>query len=599
MKKSLRPYQEGASNAAMIFIAEHSGNSGIVVLPTGTGKSLLMADLISKIVGGGGRVLMCTHVEELIAQNFRECISYDRAVEAGINAASIGKADFTSMAVFCSIQTVHKKSQRFRHVDVLLVDECHLVSPNGSTMYQGFIRGLRMYNPKMVVIGLTATPFRLDSGMLHEGDSSLFDTIIYDYNIKEAFDEGYLTRPTTKSTKTHYDLDGVATRGGEYVAGDLERAVNIDEKTIAAINEVMEKGANRKSWLLFCSGVAHAEAVAREVRSRGIECAVVTGETPRPLRRKIIEDFKGGRLRCIANANVLTTGFDAPNLDLIAMMRPTKSASLYIQIIGRGTRNMYEPGHDLSTREGRLEAIRVGQKPNCLVLDFANNINRFGPIDMIEIKQPKKGDGGPAPVKECPDCGTMCHASVRLCGDCGFEFPEPEVKVENRAATGRIVSDEEDDELPKEDWRSVIQWYFQAHEGPKGLIMKVSYQLTGMQYPVYDWVSIQGSGYAREKAVQWWIKRGGQPPAPRSVAEAIGRSSELIRPAELKVIADGKYFKIDGYREPIQRNALADNAVAPAPQGSMPPVPAPASRSMGLEAALKRRTLGGSSVVLQ
>ena len=198
--------------------------------------------------------------------------------------------------------------------------------------------------------------------MLHQGDERLFTDIAYEVSIRDLIDQGYLCPLISKATEVELDVGGVGSRGGEFIAGQLQAAVDRGSITKAAIDEVMAYGEGRRSWLVFCSGVAHATHVAEEIRERGVSCATIFGDTPTAERDRIIDAFKRGEIRALASMGVLTTGFNAPAVDLIAMLRPTKSAGLYVQMAGRGTQ--LAPGKD-----------------NCLVLDFAGNVARHGPVD--------------------------------------------------------------------------------------------------------------------------------------------------------------------------------------------------------------------------
>ena len=187
--------------------------------------------------------------------------------------------------------------------------------------------------------------------MLHEGDNALFTDIAYEVTVRDLIDQGYLSPLISKEPKTRLDVSGVATRGGEFVAQDLAAAVDQEAITRAAVAEVIEYGKDRKSWLVFCAGVEHARHVAEEFRRRGISCDTIFGNTPKQERNRIVAAFKRGEIRALVSMGVLTTGFNAPAVDLIALLRPTKSVGLYVQMVGRGTR------------------LAAG-KENCLVLRF-------------------------------------------------------------------------------------------------------------------------------------------------------------------------------------------------------------------------------------
>src|SRR5262249_45525244 len=191
----------------------------------------------------------------------------------------------------------------------------------------------------------------------------------------------------------------------EFIAGQLQAAVDRESITDTAVDEILAYGEGRRSWLVFCSGVEHATHVAAALRGRGVSCATIFGDTPPAERDRTIAAFKRGEIRALASMGVLTTGFNAPSVDLIAMLRPTKSVGLYVQMVGRGTR--LAPG-----------------KQNCLVLDFAGNVARHGPVDAVKPARSAEGDG-PPPSKVCPDCDSIVAAAARQCPDCGHQFPPP------------------------------------------------------------------------------------------------------------------------------------------------------------------------------
>ena len=251
-----------------------------------------------------------------------------------------------------------------------------------------------------------------------KGPEALFTDLAYEVSVRELIDQGYLCPLVSKQTEIQLDVTGVGTRGGEFIASQLEAAVDQDPITRAAVDEIVAYGRDRKAWLLFCAGVDHARHVCDAVRARGISCATIFGETARHERDEIIGAFKRGEIRALASMGVLTTGFNAPHVDLIAMLRPTRSAGLYVQIAGRGTR--LAPG-----------------KENCLVLDFAGNVARHGPIDLVRPRN-LRGDGeGEAPVKTCPECRSILPAAATECPDCGYAFPLREIKIEPHGVDAR------------------------------------------------------------------------------------------------------------------------------------------------------------------
>ncbi len=526
MSITLRPYQRATIDALYGYFAEQTGNP-LVVLPTGTGKSLCIAGFIREAIEGyrDTRVLVLTHVRELIQQNFLALMRAWPEAPAGIYSAGLSRRDIRAQILFAGIQSIHRHASRVQRCDLVLIDEAHLLGRSDSGMYRSFLAQLNEINAGLLkVVGFTATPYRLDSGLLHEGKDRLFTDIAYDVPVLDMIQQGYLCPVIPKQTETQLDVGGVGTRGGEFIAKDLEAAVDRDEVTRAAVEEIVRHGEGRGSWLVFCSGVAHARHVGDAIREHGVSCETVTGDTPGPERDRILAAFKAGRLRCVTNANVLTTGFDAPGVDLIALLRPTKSVGLYVQMVGRGTR----------LAEG---------KEDCLVLDFAGNTARHGPIDTVDgRKKEKSEEAGEAPIKVCPECQAINHASIRLCTACGFEFPPPVVKVAARAASDALLSTQQ-----KAEWSEVTGVSYARHEKPgKPASLRVTYSCGLSQHS--EWVCFEHTGYPREKACAWWQHRAVDRPVPRNVAEALEVAQALPAPSAIRVRPVGQYTEIVGVR---------------------------------------------------
>ena len=538
---TLRPYQQAAITSIYGYFQSHNGNP-LVVIPTAGGKSLVMAAFIEGVLKAwpDQRILIVTHVRELIAQNHAEMIGLWPEAPAGIYSAGLGKREAQARILFAGIQSIHRRAQEVGHTDLVLIDEAHLIPGNSSTMYRRFLDGLARINPALKVIGLTATPFRLDSGMLHEGKNALFTDIAYEAPVRDLIDAGYLSPLVSKQPATRLDVSKVGTRAGDFIQRDLAAAVDQEAITRAAVTEIIAHGLDRKSWLTFCSGVDHARHVAEEFARQGIICSTIFGDTPKEERDAIIAAFKRGEIRALASMGVLTTGFNAPAVDLIALLRPTKSAGLYVQMVGRGTR--LAPG-----------------KENCLVFDFAGNVRRHGPIDLVRPKRPGDGGGGEAPTKVCPMCESIIALSATECPDCGHVFPAREVKIAPTAATLPVLS-------PKAQWLPVHGVSYSRHDKLGGLpSLKVTYNCGLRSYS--EWVCIEHQGYARQKAADWWCKRAPGCPVPLTVAEAIAEAKRLVRPSEISVRPSGRYVEVSGYR--FDPCAQSTPASAPSATGNL------------------------------
>ena len=527
---NLRPYQQEAIDAVLDYWSK-GGGSPLVDMATGTGKSVVIAMLIKRLIEQypGMRILSLVHVRELVQQNVRALFNVWPNAPLGINSAGLGRRDRRSQILFASIQSVARDdaySLGERHL--ILVDESHLIPRAGNGQYLTLIGRLREAVPDLRVAGFTATPYRLDSGRLDKGDERMFDDVVYSYDIGRGVDDGFLSPLVSRATDSVIDVSNVARRGGEFVSGALEAAANVNAITQAACDEIVERGADRKSWLAFCAGVSHAEAVRDALRERGIIAETVTGETPKGERDRIINSFKEGRIRALTNANVLTTGFDAPSVDMIAMLRPTLSTSLYVQMLGRGTR-------------------LANEKENCLVLDFASNVMRHGPVDAINIRGGKIGkEDGRVEIesvraKACPQCETLVSLRTYECPTCGHEWERPR-KPKHDARSDReafVMSREIVDR-----WLSVNN--ASAHIHRKELpSMRVEY-LCGLK-TYSEWICLEHSGFAGAKAMKWWRSVIGSEP-PATVSDGVDRFKNEAHVLAIQISRDGQFWRVCGWR---------------------------------------------------
>jgi len=526
---TLRPYQDGAIEAVKNYW-EQGGGHPLVDLATGTGKSLVIAKLTQDLMKQYPtmRVVMLVHVRELVAQNFKALLSVWPDAPAGIYSAGLGKRDAHHKITFASIQSIYKRVELLGPRDLILIDEAHLVPAKSAGMYRTFLDAMREIAPHARVCGFSATIYRMDSGRLDDGEDRLFDKTVYTYGIAKGIEDGFLSPLVSKAGIKEIDVSAVKKVGGEFKAGQLEEAA--DRITEKAADEICVYGEDRKSWLVFCSGVKHAFNVRDALRARGISCETVTGETAKGDRDSILRRFKSGEIRALTNANVLTTGFDAPNVTMIAMLRPTLSTSLYVQIVGRGTRI-------------------APNKENCLILDFSGNIRRHGPVDSISVGPRKPGAGksegkveeDSVRAKKCPDCESLVALNTVQCKVCGHEWPRDESPKHEATAETSVGILSTEAVAPKT--LAVVDWQFVLHsKRDKPDSMRVDY-IAGLAR-VPEWVCFDHGGFASKKAAQWWLEHSGQMPFPRNTAEGILRSGELRRPAFVTLKVEGKYTRI-------------------------------------------------------
>ena len=519
----LREYQQRAIDQLYGWFQKHDGNP-CLVLPTGSGKSHIVAALCKDAIQNwpDTRILMLTHVKELIEQNAEKMRQHWRGAPMGIYSAGLGRKQLGEPITFAGIQSIRKRAKQVGHIDLCLIDECHLVSHKDEGGYRTFLAELKAINPAMRVVGLTATPYRLGHGLITD-KPALFDDLIEPVTIEELIHKGYLSTLRSKVTKAALDTSGVHKRGGEFIESELQAAVDTDENNLRAVQEVIELAGDRKAWLFFCAGVHHAEAVAEVLKAHGVPAACVTGSTPKAERERLLNDFKAGKLRALTNANVLTTGFDYPDIDLIAMLRPTMSASLYVQMAGRGMRVKSHTDH-------------------CLVLDFAGVVQTHGPITAVQPPK-RKGEGdGEAPVKVCDECNELVHISTKECPTCGAGFPEPErqkLKLRQDDIMGLELQE-----------MHLTGWSWRKHTSRNsGMdMLAVSYYGSLSDPSVTEYFPVKHEGYPGQKALNSILaiaQRAGITFANATeLTEWADRLNRGRCPNMIEYRRDGKYYRV-------------------------------------------------------
>ena len=474
----LRDYQQRAIDQLYAWFAAGNKGNPCLVLPTGSGKSHIVAALCKDAIQNwpDTRILMLTHVRELIEQNAEKMRLHWRGAPMGIYSAGLGRKQLGEPITFAGIQSIRKRASQVGHIDLCIIDECHLVSHKDEGGYRSFLAELKAINPALRVVGLTATPYRLGHGLITD-KPALFDDLIEPVTIEELVYKGYLSTLRSKVTKAKLDTTGVHKRGGEFIESELQAAVDTDDNNQKVVREVIELAGDRKAWLVFCTGVKHAQHVAEVLRQHGVTAECVTGETPKKERERLLTEFKAGRIRALTNANVLTTGFDYPDIDLIAMLRPTMSASLYVQMAGRGMRVKSHTDH-------------------CLVLDFAGVVATHGPITAVQTPK-KAGDGnGEAPVKVCDNCGELCAIAVATCPACGHPFPEPERKKLELRDDDIMGLEGKDLEVTSWNWRRHVS----RASGKE--MLSCTYYGSLSDKPITEYLPVLHDGYAGQKAMR-------------------------------------------------------------------------------------------------
>ena len=550
-----RDYQENAIKSAIDYLKGQPHNP-LVVAPVGAGKSLIAAEIAKRLFQENDRtrILILAHVKELLLQNEAALKKQLPTAQTSFYCASLNEKKAHAPFVFASIQSIGKKAYGIPVFDYAIIDECHLISPNAQTTYQKFIGEMTLRNPDFKVIGLTGTPYRADTGRIDEGEGRLFHEVCYDISMIELIESGYLVPVNTPKTLTQFDASGlkIDSRTKDYREKDLQELTSDQVKNESAVQEIVNYGTNRKKWLIFTSGIAHCEQVLKIVKSNGIKVDMITGNTPKRMRDRIIKQYKEGDLQCLVNVAVLTTGFNNPAIDLIAFIRPTRSPVLYVQCVGRGMRTIGANIYD---------SIAAG-KQDCLLLDFGGVVKDLGPIDQVNVKKKKKDGDGDAPIKQCPECFEFLHAAVRFCTNCDFEFVY-ELNVQKESDKEVAALSTFIDEPFTVD---VDHVYYDLHKKKgKTPSMKVTYICGGESY--MEWVCFEHSGYARTKAIEWHKERiiaNTEIPDNAESAAVNAQNNQpywYLEPESITVQKKGKYYTILSHHNLHEKKEKCENDI--------------------------------------
>ena len=507
----LRPYQQKAVNAVWGHISRKL-SSPCVVIPTGGGKTPIIASLCKQAVEEwNGRVCVLAHVKELLEQASRKLS--DVGLDHAVYSAGLKRRESDSSVVIAGIQSVYRRAFELGRFDLIFIDEAHLIPSDGEGMYRTFLKDAREVNPNVRLVGFTATPYRLGSGELCHADG-LLNEVCYEAGVRELISQGYLSRLRGKRG-LEIDTSSLDVRNGEFVPAQAEGLMR--DVVSAAVDEILKLGSQRRSILLFCSGILHGQEVQAELLSRGETCGFICSETEDAERKRQIESFRAGHIRFLSNVNVLTTGFDAPNVDCVCLLRPTMSPGLYYQMVGRGLR--LSPG-----------------KTDCLVLDFGENIERHGPIDELRVRGKRKTGENGERAKVCPSCKELISVGYRVCPECEYEFPPNQKATHQETATSAAVTTLE----IKNETHQVMDVLYAVHtkkdsEPGHPRTLRVEYFYT-LAERVSEWICVEHEGFAKQKAYRWWSQRCLLPmPSDADEALQIARNGLLAFPQSVTI----------------------------------------------------------------
>lgn len=532
MTFSIRPYQQRAIDELYRWWTTHDRTQiPLVVLPTGAGKSVVLAELVRLLWDtwpeSHPRTVVLVPSKELAEQNadkLMRILPSHRSV--GVYSASMGRRDAHTDVIVATIGSIYRDAHLLGNIRCVLIDEAHLANPNGVGRYRKFLNDLGALC-ELCIAGMTATPFRGDGVWLTDGDDPLFHGIACEVRVGELLDAGHLAplvRPVDVITTT-IDTEGIATTSGDYKLDDLSDRVA--QYLPAVAEETVRLAADRRKWIAFTPTVDNAHALAAEMRARGVTVEVVTGDTDKREREAHIAAFRAGRLRCLVTVLALATGFDVPDVDCIVWCRPTQSPVLYVQGAGRGLRPA--PG-----------------KTDCLWLDFSTTTERLGPVDAIRGRKKRKGPVDPtAPYAVCDECGAHVRpASLLICPECGAKLRDEEEPVARPPSDAAILAHQLAQKVRAYPVTEVRYGRHQKSGAPDS--MRVDYY-SGLRRVCSEWVCLSHPGFAGAKAAQWWARRAPREFAPGSTDQAlewIATGYTLAEPAVVHVNESGKWPEI-------------------------------------------------------
>ena len=497
----LRYYQQDAVDSVLASL--RAGNHPVVQLATGGGKSLIISELVKYMVDNGGSALVVTHSKELVSQNSATYKAHTGREDFGIYCGGLDSYK-TASATFATIQSIYDKPLLFANVDAIIIDEAHAVPPdNEGIMYNGFLLAW----PHARKIGLTATQWRLDGGLIY-GDDRAFNVLAYSKSALELIAEGYLSPLIGVTPNRQLETAELILSAGDYVATEVAKELQADDFLGHAILDSVKKLQNRKRILIFTPTIEIAKQAAELYTKCGIECAAVVSESSD--REATLDAFRAGELKALANVNILTTGFDAPDIDAIVNFRPTESSALWVQMLGRGTRR----------HEG---------KTNCLILDYAGNLTRLGGLSMLETWIREKPDGDFEP-EDTPRPRRISDQKIK-------KAAMLDLAPALDSSQGLTVKVKEVDYVTIRSRRTgqpmVVATY--ATVAPNGV------GITATQF-----VCVEHEGYARRMAEKWFAARGASCPSKAYLATVDAKS--LPTPSTLSIIRrEGRFNVLKEY----------------------------------------------------
>ncbi|MDN2483920.1 DEAD/DEAH box helicase [Vibrio agarivorans] len=474
----LRPYQKRVKEDLWNWFRRNPVGNPLIKCPTGSGKTHILAEIIVDALSFKSsrevRVLVLTHNTTLVEQNFTKFGSHNRIdVDYGLNSASLGRRDKDSRVLFAGVQSIYKDDD-IGVFDLIVVDECHLIPKTGDGMYRTLFDKQLSLNPKLRVVGLTATDYRLSSGKLTEGEGRVFTDICAEITIQELLDLGYLVPIRYLNTNLNRTMTGVTVgSNGDFSSKQAAQRMMDDNGTNTFIADAIKIAKKRKlkKWKVYCTTLEHCEEVLEELRDRGVTAELYTSKVSTADRQEILKRFSTNRLKALVSCEALITGFDETRIDFIINLKPTKSRGRWIQLCGRGMRP-----HGLGTDKSKKE---------CFLADYTTNTSELGRAELIDYTTTAiEKSGINEKVTYCPSCSMANHIYQQSCDYCGHEYQKDRIAVMTaKAVLSRVTTPRDDlsifvishSEIRVKTYtnRRVVQLTFFGRNGGEGRDTKV------------------------------------------------------------------------------------------------------------------------------
>jgi DNA repair protein RadD len=567
---TLRSYQQEAVDSTLKYFRKRR-NPAVIVLPTGAGKSLVIAELAKIAIG---RVLVLAHVKELVEQNHLKYESY--GLKAGIYSAGLNQKDSDQKVIFGSIQSVAKANDSFfKDFTLVVIDECHRVGLEPDSQYAKVIKQLKLNNPRICILGLTATPYRLGLGWIYnyalQGEVKtqelrFFKHCIYELPLEYMIRNRYLTRPVKVDLPvTSYDFSELIEGSQSYTMAQLEELLHQQRRlTPLIIKNIIDitESDNRQGVMIFSSTVKHAQEIMDTLPAG--QARLVVGTTEDSERDQIVNDFKQKAFKYLVNVSVLTTGFDAAHVDVIAIMRPTESISLYQQIIGRGLRLDTDKkdclvldytgiGHSIFSPEigeKKTESESVAVEVPCPQCGFINNF--WGIVDedgnIIEHFGRKCRGGNVNSTtyeltpcgyrfrfKICDQCGAENDISARECRSCDCMLIDPDTKLKQARLSkdAHVLTPDSIEMLERTDKRGTDYLLVKYYDYDGQFVSEMHYLNNPTSLKKFS------INFLRSH-----LRKPEQTPSITTAGDAVDIQSELRMPAFVIARKQGKFWKV-------------------------------------------------------